>query len=285
MINTIKSTIMLKTTFLFAMVFIVLNGFAQKFELKHVWSSGAEYNVPECVLYDEQNKVLYVSNVVGSPWEKDGVGYISKADLKAKPIEKEWVNGFSAPKGMAISDGKLYVADIDVLKVVDIAAGKIIKTFEIDGGKNLNDVASDKKNGDIYFSDSGTGNLYRIRKGELSLVTNISESRINGVFVHDDAIYIGGKSIYKVDKKNGRYSAIIDWDGGVDGIEWVTKDWFVLSNWPGKIFMAKKGEAQQQLLNTVGTKNTADFEYIPSEKLLLVPTFFDNQIEAYSLKF
>ena len=33
-----------------------------------------------------------------------------------------------APKGMAISAGKLYVADITKVRVVDLASGKLVST-------------------------------------------------------------------------------------------------------------------------------------------------------------
>jgi len=76
---------------------------AQK--LQTIWETDTILDVPESVIYSEEYKCLFVSNIVGSPLEKDGVGYISKLGLDGKVIKLKWVEGFDAPKGMTISNG------------------------------------------------------------------------------------------------------------------------------------------------------------------------------------
>ncbi len=88
---------------------------AQK--LEKLWTSNSVLKVPESVLLDE--KVLYVTNIDGAPAGKDGKGFISKLAQDGKIIELEWVKGLNAPKGMATSNGFLYVADIDTLVMID----------------------------------------------------------------------------------------------------------------------------------------------------------------------
>ena len=41
-------------------------------------------------------------------------------------LEREWATGLDAPKGMALANGQLYVADIDRLVEIDPATGKIV---------------------------------------------------------------------------------------------------------------------------------------------------------------
>jgi hypothetical protein len=57
---------------------------------------------------------------------------------------------------------------------------------------------------------------------------------------------------------------------------------FIYSNWPGRIFVTK-GTESIKLLDTVDKKHTADIDYVPGKKLVLVPTFSGNSVEAYKL--
>src|SRR5215470_2720317 len=79
-----------------------------------LWETDTVLKVPESVLYDGENKVLYVSNIDGKePWGKDGKGSIAKIGLDGKIVAVDWVTGLDAPKGLGIYKGKLYAADID----------------------------------------------------------------------------------------------------------------------------------------------------------------------------
>jgi hypothetical protein len=97
---------------------------------------------------------LYATNIDGTdPWGKDGKGSVAKVGLDGKVIATEWVSGLNAPKGMGLYKGKLYVADLNELVVIDIAGGKIDKRIAVTGAEGLNDV-SVSKGGTIYVSDS-----------------------------------------------------------------------------------------------------------------------------------
>ena len=64
---------------------------------------------------------FYVSNVSGEADAKDGVGFISRVSRDGELLQREWVAGLNAPKGLALRDGKLYVSDITDLVVIDVA--------------------------------------------------------------------------------------------------------------------------------------------------------------------
>ena len=87
---------------------------------------GLSFKVPESVYFDKAGKVLYVSNIDGEPWAKDGAGSIGKLGLDGKVIAAEWVEGLNAPKGMALSKGTLWVADLSEVVGIDVAKGAII---------------------------------------------------------------------------------------------------------------------------------------------------------------
>src|SRR6478735_4970529 len=139
--------------------FLSMSAFAQKLTLK--WKSDTLLRVPESVLFDATRNKLYVANIDGGPWEKDGKGSIGVLSTDGKIEKVEWVTGLDAPKGMGLYKNNLYVADVSRVVVIDVTSGKITEKIEIDGTKNLNDVTV-SKDGQVFISDSGSGkSLYR----------------------------------------------------------------------------------------------------------------------------
>ena len=95
-------------------------------EAKLLWKSGQDFKVPESVCFDKANNVLYVANINGKPSNKDDNGFISKLSVEGKIIEKEWITGLHAPKGMGVYEDFLYVSDIDRVAKISIKEGKIV---------------------------------------------------------------------------------------------------------------------------------------------------------------
>ena len=106
----------------------------KKFELVEVWKTDTLFRVPECVLYDKDNDVIYVSNMNDNPREKDGNGFISRLSTSGEILDLEWVADMSSPKGLGIYEGKLYVSDVDEVIVIDIAEGEIVERIVIEVG-------------------------------------------------------------------------------------------------------------------------------------------------------
>ena len=273
--NTKKSLIIL------LLLAVSLTGFSQK--LVKVWDSGPVLKTPESVIYDADRGVLYVSNVNEKPWEKDNNGYISVLKPDGSMKTAEWVGGMSAPKGMGILNGKLYVADIDGLVEIDINQGKITKRYPADV-TSLNDVdVSD--DGVVYVSDSNTGKIFALKDGKFNLWLDGKDmGRINGLFADKDKLYVGSQNIYLVDRNTKKVTVFQPDCGGVDGIEKDNDGNFVFSNWPGRIFYLKDGMKTKMLDTTDENINTADIYFAKPLKLLFVPTFFDNRVIAYQIE-
>ena len=45
---------------------------------KKIWETKADFKLPESVIYDKENDILYVSNMQDDPFKKDKNGFISK---------------------------------------------------------------------------------------------------------------------------------------------------------------------------------------------------------------
>jgi len=255
-------------------------------KLEKVWTSPEGLNVPESSFYNASDKTIYVSNIVGMHNIKDNVGYISKLNEKGEFIEKEWVKGLNAPKGLACTKTKLFVTDIDRVVEIDLANGKITKTYANAKSKSLNDVTV-SADGRVFISDSGGNCIFYVGKDSLEVFLESDQlERMNGIYAYDNLLYLGSKDNFiSVNQKTKAINILAEKTGYLDGIEMVGKNKFVTSDFQGKVQLIEPGKGIENLVNTIGIKvNAADLGYIPSQKLLLVPTFYDNKVVAFKLK-
>jgi len=258
---------------------------AQKLTLK--WKSDTLLHVPESVLFDATRNKLYVANIDGSPWEKDGKGSIGVLSTDGKIEKVEWVTGLDAPKGMGLNKNNLYVADVSRVVVIDVTTGKITDKIEIEGAKNLNDVTV-SKSGQVYISDSGSGKVYTINKGKGELYFESPELKgTNGVLAIADGLYLvdfaNGQN-WKLSKDKKLTKVCITAEQA-DGVVPVGNEDYLVSSWGGKIFYVNaKGEATKLLDTTAEKISSADIEYDQKTKTLYVPTFFKNGVMAYTFE-
>ncbi|CDX14070.1 Periplasmic ATP/GTP-binding protein [Mesorhizobium sp. ORS 3359] len=165
-----------------------------------IWRTSG-FEQPESALADAAHNRIVVSNIVGNPGAADGNGYLSLLSMDGKVIARHWVDGMDAPKGMAISGGRLYAADITKVRVVDFASGRLVETIDVPGSVFLNDMTQDGA-GKVYVSDMLADTIYRIDgdKPELFVKDALLASP-NGVFADGDRLIVAswGKGINKTD--------------------------------------------------------------------------------------
>ncbi|MBZ9738006.1 MULTISPECIES: SMP-30/gluconolactonase/LRE family protein [unclassified Mesorhizobium] len=152
---------------------------------------------PESALFDAANGRVIVSNIVGNPGDADGNGYLSVLSLDGKTVTQHWTDGMDAPKGMAIAGGKLYVADITKVRVVDLASGKLIASIAVPNAVFLNDMTADAS-GHVYVTDMLADAIYRIDGDRPELfVRDPLIASPNGVFADGDRLIVAswGKGI------------------------------------------------------------------------------------------
>ena len=258
--------------------------FAQH-KLEKLWETDSVLKVPESVLFDSDHKVLYATNIDGTdPWGKDGKGSVAKVGLDGKVIAAEWVSGLNAPKGIGLYNGKLYVADLNELVVIDIAGGKIEKRIVVTGAEGLNDV-SVGKGGTIYVSDSKLKKIFIVKDGISELFLDNLKGP-NGVLMRGDDFYLldaGG--MYKMNRDKTLTMITDGMDGGTDGIENISGNDFIISCWQGVVWYVNADGSKQQLLDSrPDKKNTADIGMDAKNKIVYVPTFWRNTIVAYRVK-
>lgn len=274
---------MRKTLLLAASALLLSTTLSAQHKLVKLWETSATLKVPESVLFDKSNQVLYVSNIDGAPDGKDGKGSIGKVGLDGKVIEVDWVSGLNAPKGMALVKNLLWVADVDEVVAIDIKKANIVKRIKIEGAVFLNDAAADSK-GAIYVSDSRTKKVHKIENDRSSVVLENLQGP-NGVLVHNKSLYVldnGG--LYK-QSGNDLVKLADGMEGNTDGIEHVQNNEFIVSCWAGAIYYVKSDGSKEKLLDTREQKiNSADIGYDAKKRIVYVPTFFGNSVVAYELQ-
>lgn len=264
----------------------VSTSFSQK-TLTKIWETDTLISTPESVVFDTKSKALYVACINGAPTATNEKSFISKLDLNGKITQLKVTENLHAVKGLDVLDGKIYVAEIFKLVEIDAKTGQVLHKYEVPNATFLNGVSVDKKNKIVYFTDMRSDRLWKLEKGQLVKVAEGAPLKTpNGVFFENEKLIIGngdGK-ILALDLKTQQYATIAEGMGGLDGILSDGQKGYFATEWRGKIWHINPEGKTQLLLDTVDAKmNTADIEYIPSQKILLVPTFWKNKVIAYKV--
>ncbi|MBU6479352.1 MAG: hypothetical protein KGS09_02250 [Nitrospirae bacterium] len=174
-----------------------------------------ELQSPYSFVNDPFEKGYFISNVNGEAETADNNGFITKLDPHGKLLNLKFIQGgkgnvtLHAPKGMAVVEHVLYVADLDTLRGFDTTTGKPVLALTIRSPTttqpmlpqaSLSDVTFDGK-GHLYCSDQKANTIYRV-----DLATQTFS-----VLVTDRAL--AGPSGLVVHPKSGQIIAV-SWDKG-----------------------------------------------------------------------
>lgn len=254
------------------------------------------FSTPESAAYDSARDVIYVSNVAGPPLEKNGAGFISRVSPDGQMLERDWVTGLDAPKGLVIDGAMLYVADIDRLVAIDIETGEIAGTWPGEGAQFLNDTAVDAQ-GRVYVSDMSQHRIYRL-DGDTFAVWLEDEAleHPNGLEVDNGRLMVAswGPGLQQdfTTREPGRI-LVVDIGtqaieplgtggriGNLDGLEpggngtWLTTDWIA-----GGLIRVRADGSHETLVDL--DQGSADLGFVTEERLAIIPMMMNDRVVAY----
>jgi DNA-binding beta-propeller fold protein YncE len=254
-------------------------------KLDLLWQT-KDLRIPESVLFnkDATGQTLFVSEIDGQGNAADGQGGIALLNVDGTIRQHDWLRGLNAPKGLASFQGKLYVADLTELVVIDIKTAKVLEKFSAPDSVFLNDVAVDPQ-GTVYVSDTRKNRIYRLQHNKLSpWLENVEAA--NGLTFVGDQLYIGaGDKLFKADGQGNLTIIAQGFAERADGVEPVGNGDFIVSCWAGLVYYVHAdGKLNLLLDNRPHKLNTADIGWDIATQILYVPTFLGNSVQAYQLK-
>ena len=272
--------------------------------LQPLWSLMGDFAAPESAYYHAGSNAVFVSSINGQILEKDGNGYISRLSPDGKMVNAKWVTGLHGPKGLRSVGGTLWVSDIDEVVAIDIATARITSRVKVDGAQFLNDLAT-APDGTVYVSDSNLARIYTVKDGKSSIfVEGANQVDVpNGLLVDGTRLIVGtigvggprgggaGRGagpppsghLYAFDlKTKQRTQLTMDAVGGIDGIEPDGRGGLLITDVIGARLLHVAASGQTRVLAKF-SGGGADFGYIESKRIAVVPFLAANTVSAYDL--
>ena len=269
------------------------------------------FHQPESVYFDEEQDVLFVSNMHGAGSDKDGIGYIvriaagdyAKAQLFVVSGQKGAT--LDAPKGITVRDSVLWVTDIDVVRGFDRRTGAPVGTIDLRtyGAILLNDIATGP-DGSLYVTDSAIlmteqGTIYQagdriFRIDTAGTVTEVARGEHlrtpNGIKWHAGrqrwivAAFDPFESIvYELAETPGTAPRIIArGHGNFDGVEVLKDGSIAVTSWDDySVHLLRDGKHLRIASNI---HQPADLGYDSRRNRLLVPSVILGRVEVWQLR-
>lgn len=255
-----------------------------------LWETDTIFSGPESVVYDSVREFLYISNLRRyrnrDPYYGDD--FISRINLKGEVVDLKWITNLTEPTGICIFNDDLYIVERFGVVVYDLKKDQIKKKIWIKSSHFLNDI-SVGNDSTIFVSASDSDMIYCFKNDKLSKCYQGHEiARTNGILYDGDKLIIAANSdstLKEIDLKSGEITVIAQMKKGIiDGIKIIDDDYLV-SYFEGILYRVTKEGSVTEILNTKADKiNMADFEYIESKKMLIVPALWNHRIIAHRLE-
>ena len=276
---------MKRSLFPLLIIFMSIATYAQTPTLQH---EILDLTACESAVYDTEADLVYASMIGG---REPGDGGVATVSLNGKIVNRDFIAGLEDPKGIAITEDKLYVSDVTVLVEADRKTGKIIKRHTADGIAFLNDVAI-APDGKIYVSDTRNSEIYMLdTDGNFGLwLKDAALDNPNGLLIMEDTMYIAswggseaGGAVSKLDMKTKKITAVTEKIGNLDGIRPYDENHLIVSDWrSGKIHTVNLENGSTKEVLEVGV-SVGDIAYDADKKVLLLPMNRQGRLLVYSL--
>ncbi len=238
---------------------------------------------------------IYVSNLGHAlePLAKDKDGYITKCSPTGKIIELKFITGLNSPKGIKVLGNKLVVADIDRVRVFDLATQAQLFEMPLKGSIFLNDVET-KDDKTVFVSDMSTGKIWEINIENRTVDdTQWTIPGANGIAFTPETDELVIVSYSQVSPPQGmvqrinpteprsRWTKVTDHLRSYDGVGRIEGK-LVISDWSTKS-LCQVGPAGRLLTLVTDVAGPADFAYDPASRRCYVPNLMTGEVTIFKV--
>jgi sugar lactone lactonase YvrE len=171
---------------------------------------------------------------------------------------------------------------------IDIEAGEVRERHNIPGAGFPNDVAADGA-GRLYVTDSRASAIRRFEDGAFTVWMSGGEIRDpNAIMIEDGTLYLGNNgdgSLKSIDIDTREASTLARFrEGNIDGIKRAEDGSLLVSHWEGRVYrVSDDGETEKLIDTSVTGRYAADFEYVGSKNMVVLPAFYADEVIGYTL--
>jgi sugar lactone lactonase YvrE len=239
---------------------------------------------PESAALSGDRSFLYVTNVNGEGDARDGNGFISRISTSGDVLQREFATGLNGPKGVTLGGDSLYVADIGELAVVDAATGAVRRRVPIDGAGFLNDLTF-ARDGSVLIADSTGGRIYAVRADEPEIwLEHEYLQSVNGLLSEPDRLVVTTMAgrLLAVDYDTRAITILAEGLGDADGVAPLGDGRYLVSAWPGELFVVAEDGSRTLLLDT-RAENRFLNDFLLVDGVLYQPHWEPSEFSAYRL--
>lgn len=253
---------------------------------------------PESLISD--GHFLYATNIGKNmdPASKDGDGFISKLTPDGKVVSHSiTTEPLNAPKGTAIINGVLYVADLDRIVGIDLASGR--KKAEISLAAYHTSLANDltvKDDHTLFVSLMDVGKIVEVNTGSGAIQPVTDLKGANGI-CYDKAAHRLYTCNFLFDNIRGGELGMISWQGqqpvyekigdihgAFDGLAilddhtLIVSDWGALDHPAGSVEKVDLRSKTATRLDMPVIAGPADFYLDANSRRLFIPVMLEGKV-------
>lgn len=287
------------SSMLFALCYSLGTIAAEGNKPKRIVVANAGFMTPESIEYYAAEDVYLVSNLNGDSLTADGNGFISKIKPDGSIIKLKWLDGtaqgvsLNSPKGLAIQDNKLYIADINQVHIFDLPSGKQKTSIAIKNSTFLNGITpgigayvyvtdSGLKAGKNSYAASGTDAIYKVwANGKYELVyKGKNMGNPNGIIAHGKQLTVvtfGSGEVFRIDAHDKRHNLAKPPKGNLDGLLKLKDGRLLISSWGGSaLYLLNKNNSYSVLADDLDAP--ADMGFDSKRQRVLIPLFKQDKL-------